>query len=212
MDTKDTKEEDTVDTKDTEVTKDILLSNQIRREGELIAESELPDKSGENNPIETMAENMVVDKIVQLYPEEIKKYQNKCQDGTGDLAKDEQECEQITAQTNTNEKEVKENFDGEVFSEEGFHVEDLQKPSTVWVREQREQSKWSSPLGLLAERVYGGKEEIKEQEVEQRKEKEVDGGIGKNQRRQQISWQQIIRAFSAIRNLEKIMRYETLDT
>ena len=62
---------------------------------------------------------------------------------------------------------------------------------------------WTSPLGPLAEKMFS----LQEVAREERGQEEADGGLVKEKaRRPAVTWQQVIRAFSAVRNIAKICR------
>ena len=92
---------------------------------------------------------------------------------------------------------------------EKFIEKELDEEEVV-EKEQQESWKasgWSSPLGSLAEQLFANQEEV--ERVLAGKEEETNTLEGKLEKKtaKQISLQQVIRAFSATRNLEKIFRF-----
>ena len=92
---------------------------------------------------------------------------------------------------------------------EKFIEKELDEEEVV-EKEQQESWKasgWSSPLGSLAEQLFANQEEV--ERVLAGKEEQTNTLEGKLEKKtaKQISLQQVIRAFSATRNLEKIFRF-----
>ena len=67
------------------------------------------------------------------------------------------------------------------------------------------QSGWRSPLGELAEQMFRNEEEM-ERAVDQTDSLKESNKTSKNVEKKKVSMQQLVRAFSAVRNLKKIFR------
>ena len=67
------------------------------------------------------------------------------------------------------------------------------------------QSGWRSPLRQLAEQMFRNEEEM-ERAVDQTDSLKESDKTSKNVEKKKVSMQQLVRAFSAVRNLKKIFR------
>ena len=123
----------------------------------------------------------------------------------GEVIKEVEECEngkededdgkkKGREEKTTEEQNIKEQEVGEKGKDEGGENGDVEI-----------QSGWRSPLGELAEQMFRNEEEM-ERAVDQTDSLKESDKTSKNVEKKKVSMQQLVRAFSAVRNLKKIFR------
>ena len=163
-----------------------------------------------------------VTKMAEDKKEELEKEKEE-----GEVIKEVEECEDRKEEEKEDDKEKGEEESGikeedigkeeegnadDVDEEEGKE-EDVEEEEVEENVEEEEEGKvyksgWSSPLGDLADLMLKNQEEM-ERAVDQRERKLVEEEskqASNKKEKEKVSMQQVIRAFSAVRNLKKIFR------
>ena len=115
-------------------------------------------------------------------------------EGEEDTKKEDDGKKKGREEKTTEEQNIKEQEVGEKGKEEGGENSDVE------IR-----SGWKSPLGELAEQMFRNEEEM-ERAVDQTDSLKESDKTSKKVEKKKVSMQQLVRAFSAVRNLKKIFR------
>ena len=133
----------------------------------------------------------------------------------GEVIKEVEECENGKEEEGEGEEDTKKEDDGKKKGREEKTTEEQNiKEQEVGEKGKDEggengdveiQSGWRSPLGELAEQMFRNEEEM-ERAVDQTDSLKESNKTSKKVEKKKVSMQQLVRAFSAVRNLKKIFR------